>query len=172
MTDTRRISVSFPGDLAEALDRIATGDGHRSLASVIRRAVSLFVTGRLTAGTVNPSDPRGPWRAERSDRHLVAKAPHTSAAVELQVTYYRGPAEGRHTVTVLDDGRAIDVRPDGRTSASNRSRVIGEAIRALHDSPDPFTRETSFDPLTYIVGALTLAGATAVELIEGDAPDA
>lgn len=70
---------------------------------------------------------------------------------EAVLVYYRGGKEGRHDVHLGD--RVLEVRPDGTSSAANRSRVIAETLTAEH-----------YDPLVYLVGALTLAGAVNLEL--------
>lgn len=74
--------------------------------------------------------------------------------------------ETGHDVTLT--GRTIRVLPDGVTTSRRRSYIISEAPTAAHvanraiDRYDP--QEAAIDPVTYLIGALVVAGATNIEL--------
>lgn len=101
------------------------------------------------------------WSPESTRTHHIPTVtcfdPEQAEAVE--VTYLRGPGEGRHDVRI--GGRLLQVWPDDTTSAAHRSRVIIRALTQLAGDPDD-----PMDPLIYLIGALHLAGATRLEVTQ------
>lgn len=95
------------------------------------------------------------------------QAPRVDPATGATVTYLRGTHEGgRHDIALgpweSATGRSrpaltLEVRPDSASSAATRSRAINEALAEL-GAGHP-------DPLVYLVGALTLAGAENLEVV-------
>lgn len=79
-------------------------------------------------------------------------------ATGATITAYRG-RESRHDVTI--GTRRLEVRPDGgASSGANRSRVINETLDALAAG--------RIDPIVYLIGALTAAGASALEVVHAE----
>ncbi len=69
---------------------------------------------------------------------------------------YRGPGETAHHLTI--DGERLEVRPDSTTTGSSRSKAIRKALAELASG--------EIDPLTYVRGRLTEAGAGDVQRIQ------
>lgn len=102
------------------------------------------------------------WTPDSTRTHLIptTRCWDPGQLTEVEVTYLRGPGEGRHDVRL--GTRLLQVFPDERTTASHRSRVIIRALTQLAGT-DP---DEQLDPLLYLIGALTLAGATRLEVTD------
>lgn len=96
------------------------------------------------------------WKPALEPRHQHGA---TIQTVRAAITNETG-----HDVTV--DGRTLRVLPDGRTTSRKRSWVISEALAVAHAvqaNQKPLIHDGEVyvvDPITYVTGALVLAGAT------------